>query len=413
MRTAITVALCAVVAVLAAGCTGVPGYAAGPRFLVSGNPSADWEPVGIRVTALPPGARVSITANVRSGGLWSSQADYAVPPNGTVDLSRQAPIDGPFRGADGMGLFWSLRSANGAPATSEQTWEGGTQEVTLTAVVDGRRVARTQLVRVGLSAVAPSEAVFDDGISGDYFPPTTSSEGLRPAVLVFDGTDTGTSTGVLAAARLAAAGYPALAFSAYGSAGQPDPTRTLPAERLLSAIGWLRSQAGVDPSRIFSFGTSRGAALALWAAVAYPDLVYGAIAPAGTTGLICSSPVPAPAVTVGGSWVPCATGTREVTQANVLDLSRIQGPIVLGCAGNDEQLANGCAWMAAGRRARGERVDDSYLSARDATHLFYVPPYTPLYLPPVPFAQATENARVAFWAAVGKALTAPSTVPGH
>ena len=401
-----------VCAAVLTGCEATPADA-GPRFVVTQNPSVEWEPVGIRLTALPPGGRVAITASVRAGALWTSRADYAVPADGVVDLSTQSPLDAPFHGADGMGLFWSLHSASGAPATSDETWGAATQTVVLTADIDGRRVASTRVVRVGLAGAVPSHVVFDGGISANYFPPTTSSEGLRPAVLVFDGTDGGDSTGVLSASRLAAVGYPALALSTYGTAGQLGLSRSLPAERFLTAVEWLSSQPGVDPRRIFTFGTSRGAQLALWAAVQYPDRVYGAIAPAGTTGLICSSPIPSPAVTIGGAWVPCLSGTHLVSRAAVLDLSRITGPIVLGCAGRDEQLDNTCEWMAAGRKARGQRVDDRFVSAPDATHLFYIPPYWPLDLPGAPYAQATEDARVALWNAIQAALSAPSGVPGH
>jgi len=414
-RIAAVVAVLAAVAVVLTGCAQPDAGAGreGPRFVLNRNPSPVWQPVGIRLTALPPGQRVTITATVRDGALWSSHADYLVPASGTVDLDGQAPVDAPFAGADGMGLFWSLRSASGAPASSSETWGATTQRVVLAAAVGGRRVAQTSVERIGLASGAVSHAVFDDGISGDYFEPTAGDSALRPAIIVFDGTDNGTPTGVLAASQLAANGYPALALSTFGSAGQLDPSHTFPAERFLSALAWLRSQPGVDRQRIFTFGTSRGAQLALWTAVAYPGLVYGAIAPGGTTGLICNSPVPNPAVTVGGSWVPCASGTRDTSSANVLNLSRIPGPIVLGCAGRDEQLDNGCAWMNAGITARGDRIGDVYVRAPDATHLFYAPPYTPLYLPAGPYAQPTENARVRLWNGILEALSEPSSVPGR
>jgi hypothetical protein len=51
-----------------------------------------------------------------------------------------------------------------------------------------------------------------------------------------------------------------------------------------------------------------------------------------------------------------------------------------------------------------------YLRAPGATHYFYLPPYTPLLLPPAPHAQPTEQARVAFWGAVQAALSAPSSL---
>ncbi|MDN4614290.1 acyl-CoA thioesterase/BAAT N-terminal domain-containing protein [Leifsonia sp. F6_8S_P_1B] len=380
----------------------------GPRFQVAQNPSPAWEAVHLRLVALPPGERVTITAAV--GRLWTSRAVYAVPATGVVDLDKEAPLEAPFTGVDGMGLFWSLRSAAGAAATADEGWGISTQSVDLRAAIAGRRVAETRVQRVGLAAAAPSRAVFDAGISGDYFRPVASGEALRPGVLVLDGTDPGAQTGVLAASTLSAMGYPALALSTFGPAGQLDPRRVFTAERLLSAVAWLRSQPGVDDQRIFVFGTSRGAQLALWSAVAFPGTVYGAIAPGGTTGLVCPSPVPSPAVTVGGSWVPCVSGTREPSPAAVLDLGRIPGPVVLGCAGADEQLETGCAWLDAAAKIRPPESFDVYLRAPGATHYFYLPPYSPLLLPPAPHAQATEDARVAFWGAVESALSAPSSL---
>lgn len=407
MRMAMPAAL--LVAALAAlsGCGSAPA-AGGPRIEVSEEPSGVWEPIHLRLVALPPGERVTVRASARSsasaGDPWSSQAVYAVPSSGVVDLDRDVPVEAPFGGADGMGLFWTLHSEKGAAATSPQQWGGATVTVDLDAIVDGRRVAARRVHRIGLTSVAPSRAVFDDGITGDYFQPASASSAARPAVLVFDGTEPDVRTGVLAASTLSAMGYPALALSTYGSAGQLGPVRTLPAERVVAALNWLRAQPGVDPRRVFVFGTSRGAQLALWTAVAHPELVYGAIAPAGTTGLVCPSPVPGPAVTVGGSWVPCLSGTREVTPAAVLDLQRIRGPLVLGCAGEDEQLANGCLWMDAAATVRPARGGDAYVRAPHATHAFYVPPYTPLYLPDAPQDQATEDARVSLWSAIGRAL---------
>ncbi|WP_349627040.1 acyl-CoA thioesterase/BAAT N-terminal domain-containing protein [Leifsonia sp. C5G2] len=396
-------ALLGLVTALLAGCGAVPS-AAGPRFEVSEEPSGVWEPVHLRLVSLPPGARVTITADALTGGRWTSRAEYSVPSSGIVDLDHDVPVEAPFTGADGMGLFWSLSNAGGAAATSPEQWGGTTVAVDLAATIDGRRVAARRLHRVGLISVAPSTAVSDGEVLGDYFRPAASSPAPRPAVLVFDDTDPGTPTGVLAASTLSAMGYPALMLSTYGAEGRLDVVRTLAGERVVAALTWLRSQPGVDARRIFVFGTSRGAQLALWAAVAHPELVYGAIAPAGTTGLVCPSPVPGPAVTVGGDWVPCLSGNRDPSTAAVLELNRIPGPVVLGCAGQDEQLETACGWMDAAATIRPPHGGDAYVRAPQATHLFYVPPYTPLYLPPPPAAQATEDARVALWSAIARAL---------
>lgn len=411
-RVVAVLAALAVAAAVLAGCA--PAGTAGARFVVHADPSGEWEPVAIALVGLPPGQRVTITADARTKDGWSSRAVYAVPPDGTVDLARQAPVEAGFSGADPMGLFWSMRSARaGAGTGAEQAWGGQTISIDLAAGIGGVRVAATRIQRIGLAAAAPARAVFDDGLSADYFAPLLHGEGLRPGVLVLDGTDPGTPTGVVAAATLSAMGYPALDLSTYGAAGQLEPRRTVPAERLLAAVDWLAAQPGVDDQRIFVLGTSRGAALALWLAVAYPGRVYGAIAPGGTTGVVCPSPVPSPAITVQGAWVPCTTGTNHVEAASVLDLRRIRGPLVLGCADRDEQLPNGCAWMDEAARQRPAGSGDTYVRAVGASHTFYTPPYTPIGLADGSTAQATERGREAVWQAVADALTAPSSVPGH
>jgi len=405
-----------IVSAALAGCASGASHPVGPRFEVNRNPSMAWWPVTIKLVALPPGETVTIDAFVAADGGWSSRAVYSVPSSGVLDLATQAPLSAPFHGADGMGLFWSLAPVSGSAGkrpSVDEGWGTSSVSVRLSAEVDGRTVARTDVERVGLRDVVTSRAVFHDGIGGDYYDPPATSEGLRPAVIVFDGTDTGATPTIPIAAQVAALGYPTLSLSTYGPAGQPERSRTFEASRFTAALAWLRAQPGVDRDRIFTFGTSRGAQLALWAAVAHDDQVYGAIAPAGTTGLICSSPVPSPAVTVDGNWVPCSSGTRTVTPSSVLSLGHIRGPLLLACAGRDEQLANGCAWMRAGERARGKHPGDIFLTAPDATHLLYAPPYSPIGLQDSTDAQATNAARIAFWKAVGAALTAPSSVPGH
>ena len=172
MRARLAAAVAALGVALAAltGCS-QPSAAAGPRFEVNEEPSGVWEPIHLRVVALPPGGRVTVRAHALAGATWTSQATYVVPSSGVVDLDREAPVEAPFTGPDGMGLLWSLGSASGAAATSPELWGAATMLVDLEAVIDGRRVAARRIHRVGLLSVAPSRAVFDDGITGDYFEP--------------------------------------------------------------------------------------------------------------------------------------------------------------------------------------------------------------------------------------------------
>ncbi len=402
-------ALIAAVGLLAAlvACTTGGGTQLGARFVVSKDPSASWWPLDIWVERLVPGHQVTVAASANSGGRWTSRATYGVPANGVVDLGTAIPELAPFRRPDAMGLFWSLARSDAGVTTSNGGWGDGTVTIDLTASVDGRVVAHYAVHRMGFGSIVASNAVFDSGFLGDFFWPAFESIGLKPAVLVLDGADNGMQSGVLAAAQIAGFGYPTLALSSFGSAGGAQ-SGTLHAETLVAALSWLRAQPGVDQDRVFVFGASRAAPLALWAAVQYPDLVYGAIAPSGTSGVICTSPVPVPAITIGGAWVPCTTGTNTVRAADVLPLQQILGPIVLACGGADETLPNACDWMSAGERARGNQFGDTFLRASGSTHALYIPPYTPLFLPPSAAAQVTEDARVAFWRAVEHTLLAAS-----
>ena len=376
----------------------------GGHFVVSKDPSASWWPLDIWVEGLVPGHQVTVAASTNSSGRWTSKATYGIPADGVVDLATAIPELAPFSQPDAMGLFWSLAKSGDGAAATNSGWGDGTVTIDLTASVDGRVVARYAVHRMGLGTIVASNAVFDSGFLGDFFSPTGNAIGLQPAVLVLGGADNGMQSGVLAAAQIAGFGFPTLALSSYGSTGGVLQSGTLHAETLVAALTWLREQPGVDKDRVFVFGASRAAPLALWAAVQYPSLVFGAIAPSGTTGVICTSPVPVPAITIGGAWVPCTTGTNVVRAADVLALQQIQGPIVLACAGQDETLPNACDWMTAGERARGNQVGDTFLRASGSTHALYIPPYAPLYLPLSPEAQATENARVAFWRAVERTL---------
>ena len=52
----------------------------------------------IVVTGLPPGAQVGIVAQTRrgTGVLWHSRAAFVADAQGTVDLTRDAPVSGDY-----------------------------------------------------------------------------------------------------------------------------------------------------------------------------------------------------------------------------------------------------------------------------------------------------------------------------
>ena len=77
-------------------------------------------PRGIRVEHVAPGQTVEITALTRRNGvLWQSHAAFVAGEDGSVDLTRDAPVSGDYAGVSPMGLIWS-QSPWTRPAASLQ-----------------------------------------------------------------------------------------------------------------------------------------------------------------------------------------------------------------------------------------------------------------------------------------------------
>src|SRR5688572_29266291 len=68
------------------------------------------ERVGIRVTGLGKGQVIVVRASRpdSAGRLWQSYAGFRADANGVVDLEREPPANGSYRGIQPMGLFSSM-----------------------------------------------------------------------------------------------------------------------------------------------------------------------------------------------------------------------------------------------------------------------------------------------------------------
>ncbi|MFI5062060.1 MAG: hypothetical protein ACHP7F_11470, partial [Actinomycetales bacterium] len=75
----------------------------------------------------------------------------------------------------------------------------------------------------------------------------------------------------------------------------------------------------------------------------------------------------------------------------------------------DEVLFNACRWLDAAVSARGARAGDSIVRASAAAHPISVPPGLPIDLGDPATAEATEQARIAFWNAVARILLTAAT----
>lgn len=416
-------ALAAAAAIVAvAALTGCVAPAGGARIEVArfGNATAD--PVVVSLTGLTPGEDVVLRATATTtDGTWTSRALYAVPPSGRVDLSSQQPITAPYVRPDAAAPFWSMSGPSLSQSQLEHAWAEGPVQVGLTAEQRGVRVAVARVPRTALSAQSVERVVTVDALAraavpagsmfsadqaqvlraGTLFTPLPTLVHPRPGVVLIDGDDDAAS-GAFAARRIAAIGFPVLMLPAFGPEGQIPGSAALSVEAFDAARAWLARDPGVDPDHIVVYGTGRAAPLALWFAASEPQTVYGAIAASGPTAELCASSSGAPTLLNEGRPVPCASPNARIADTPILPLNRIPGPLLLACGTADEQLPSACDWTRAGADERGARALGETLVAPGSAHELSAPPMLPIGLDGLPpaTAQATEDARVAFWSRV-------------
>lgn len=403
-----TVALGAALAVAAlAGCS--PGPAAGPRIAISWFGETVADPVAVAATGLQPGENVVLTATARTAtGVWSARAVYAVPPTGTVRLWSDRPLVAPYPEPDPGALLWSMTGPPLSQAGLELTWAESPVDVTITADQGGRRVASATAHR---SALAAGARKVPAGGGAVLLVPRRPPEQRMPAVIVIDG-DEGGGSGVFAAGRLVAAGFPTLVLPAFGPEGQLPGSAALSVTEFDRALLWLALRPEVDAARIFVYGTWRAEPLALWLAAHEDGRVWGAIGASGPTALLCTSASGSPLL---GGWggvdepVPCQDPEAPATASALPPIAQIPGPVLLACGTADVVLPSACDWLRAADVARSHALfarDDQLFVARDAGHDLSTPPLLPIGLSgqPPSTAQATEDARGTFWTLVSSML---------
>ena len=89
---------------------------------------------------------------------------------------------------------------------------------------------------------------------------------------------------------LAAEGFPTLNIAYFNAPGLPATLSNIPLEYFAGALTWLAAQPGVDPSRLWVMGDSRGGEAAVLLGATYPDLVYGVAALVPSNVVNCSNP---------------------------------------------------------------------------------------------------------------------------
>lgn len=275
-----------------------------PRHLeVPGGAVLRGEPVTIRARGLAPGRRFTLAATARDGfgGTWSSRVELVSDADGTIDLSRDAPVDGSYDRAGREGLFWSMALD---PAAAVVTPVVSIDEVVVRLLGDGGveldRAAVRFTVRAGVGEVR-----VDGPISGSLFLPEGASP--RPVLVVLGGSEGGrrSDLAALLASRLRA---PVLALAWFGApeALLPPALQSIPLEYFSAALDWLDTRPEVVPGPQALLGISRGAELALLIGSTWPGRVR-AVAASVPSAVAWPGEGPdpgAPAWTLGGAPVP-------------------------------------------------------------------------------------------------------------
>ncbi|AXV76721.1 MULTISPECIES: acyl-CoA thioesterase/BAAT N-terminal domain-containing protein [Ralstonia solanacearum species complex] len=253
--------------------------AAPPPFALSVAPTDDLidVPRRIVVTGLAPGAQVGIVAQTRRGNgvPWHSRAAFIADADGSVDLSRDAPVSGDYTGIDPMGLVWSQRPEDGK--AREVFPRSATEPLTtmLTATAQGESVHANCVQRLAAPGVTRHD-VRDDGLVGTlYLPDPYAHPGPRPAVMVLNGSGGGINEP--RAALYASHGYAAFALAYFKAPGLSDYISNTPLEYFERGLAWLRRRVRPLHDFVAVSGQSRGGELALLLGATFPEAVSAVI----------------------------------------------------------------------------------------------------------------------------------------
>jgi len=238
-----------------------------PRLTVLPQEVIPGDPINIRASGLSVGQIGCLTVSGRDEfeNLWSSKASFRADESGTIDTSRDAPVEGSYQGRNEAGLFWSM--------TCKQT--GGKvsafpiiQTLTVSLSVNGQEKESRVIERIAYLDLEKQDLA--EPIVGVFFKPREITK-PTPALIVLGGSEGGYSEGwarVLACkTRL-----PTLALGYFGARGLPPTLENIPLETVAEAMHWLNQQSVVAKDRFGLIGASRGGELALLAASLFPQI---------------------------------------------------------------------------------------------------------------------------------------------
>jgi dienelactone hydrolase len=403
----LTVIIPAIAIVLAAANSSVQGDAISPlRVVVTPAVALVDQPLAIRVHARAGDTvKLKLTTH-RFGMTFESETSFLVPPSGTLDMSRDAPLSGSYSGRHAMGLFWSALPGAGSGhhhGALRRDGDLAPRPYTITAT-RGTQVAQASGTRLVVAHDARRRVVDAGPLVATLFSPVA---GCRPGAIVLGGSEGGVPEEQ--AAVLAGNGFTTLALAYFAAPGLPKTLENIPVETVQRGFAVLRRSPAVCPSRrIALVGWSKGAELALLFASMFPDAgAVVAVAPSSVvffglgddSGPIASSwsyrgkPLPfahrdvpqrvndaidaqrnaRQRVSYRDSYL--AQLPQDTDDAAVIPVERIRGPVLLIAGGDDKLWPSDvmAGQVMARLKDRGHRYGDRLLLFPAAGHPLGVP----------------------------------------
>ncbi|WP_126947919.1 acyl-CoA thioesterase/bile acid-CoA:amino acid N-acyltransferase family protein [Xanthomonas sp. BRIP62409] len=367
-------------------------------------------PLGVHVSGMQPTELVELRLSMRDakGNLWRSSALYRADLDGRVDPSSTASEAGTYVGVDEAGLFWSMRPEGPSRPSPfpirrrDADLRFAPAQFTVEMVLAGRVVDSVEMRRwidgEGVSAFA----VHSPGLVANVYAPRSALvDGRRhPAVITLGGSEGGIDSADMYAAWLASHGFVAMSVGYYRLPGLPKDLVRVPIDPVSVAVDWLQKQRYVDASGIGVLGGSWGGTIAM-AAASHDQRLHAVVSlvgsPAPFRGIqrdvepadfravdkpgltLAGKDLPFLPYRAGASWLDDTDlQAQAALKAAMLPLERINGPLMLVAAGDDQLGLSGQMAAVAKRylAQHARKQPDQILYFSDAGHLI-----SPLWQP--------------------------------
>ncbi|HEY6214659.1 MAG TPA: acyl-CoA thioesterase/BAAT N-terminal domain-containing protein, partial [Vicinamibacterales bacterium] len=209
-----------------------------PRFDIAKTDVLVDDGVAIAASGFAPGASITVTLRGGAGDQLTSSATFVADANGAIDLGKMAPTRGSYKGADAMGLFWSVTRKS--PPQDEDAGESSPESWTLTAEAAGAPPARATLRRRAVAEGVRISPVRENGLVGMFYEPPDA--GRHPSIIVLGGSGGGIPPAIGPAGGFASRGYAVLALAYFGAPGLPRTLSNIPLEYFGTALQWLANR---------------------------------------------------------------------------------------------------------------------------------------------------------------------------